>query len=53
MLENAVKALKSLCETHQRTLESHRKQIVGFQWEQGSLDSTYQGEEFELMELVE
>ena len=49
MLEITVKNLESKHDTHQRTLETLRQQIVILHSRQGTLDLSYQGEEFELM----
>jgi hypothetical protein len=49
MLEKTVGVLQSICDTHQRALETWRQHIVTSQNEQGILDSSYNGEEYELM----
>ena len=49
MLEKTVKDLQSICDTHERTLEALRQHIVNLQRDQGTLDLSYQGEEFEMM----
>jgi hypothetical protein len=49
MLEKSVKDLQSICDTHQRTLETFRKHIVDLHMHQGTLDLSYEGEEFEAM----
>ncbi len=49
MLEKTVGVLKSICDTHQKTLETWRQQILISQHNQGTLDSSYNGEEYELM----
>lgn len=49
MLEKAVRDLQSICATHERTLETFRLHIVDFHMRQRTLDSNYEGEEFELM----
>ena len=49
MLEKTVKDLQSMCDTHQRTLETFRQHIVNLHRHQGTLDLSYQGEEFEAM----
>ena len=49
MLEKTVKDLQSICDTHQRYLESFRKEIVNIHNVRGELDLSYQGEEFEVM----
>jgi hypothetical protein len=49
MLEKNVKDLQSVCDTHQRTLEMVRQHIVNLHRHQGTLDMSYQGEEFEVM----
>ena len=49
MLEKTVKDLQSMCDTHQRTLETFRQHIVNLHRHQGTLDLSYQGEKFEAM----
>jgi len=44
MLEKAVKDLQSICDTHQRTLETFWQHIVNIHMHQGTLDLSYQGE---------
>jgi len=49
-LQNSVKVLQSMCKTHEKSLEMLRMETADFQRDQGSLDLSYQGEQFELME---
>jgi len=49
-LQNSVKDLQSMCKTHENSLEMLRKETAGFRRDQGSLDLSYRGEQFELME---
>lgn len=49
-LEKAVEDLQSICDTHQTSLESFRQEIVKMQYNQGTLDLSYEGEELELMQ---
>jgi predicted nucleic acid-binding Zn-ribbon protein len=49
-LEKTVKDLQSICDTNQRYIETFRQQIIGIQRDLGTLDSSYQGEEFEVMQ---
>jgi hypothetical protein len=49
MLEKTVGVLQTICDTHQRALETLRQHIVASQHKQGILDSSYNGEEYELM----
>jgi hypothetical protein len=48
-LEKTVKKLESVCNTHERLLEAYRQEIINIRKDQGALDLSYQGEEFELM----
>ena len=48
-LEKTVVVLKSICDTHQNTLETWRQRILISQRNQGTLDSSYNREEYELM----
>ena len=47
MLEKAIKDLQSICKTHERSLETFRQYTVNRHGHQGTLDLSYQGEEFE------
>ena len=47
MLKKIIKNLQSKCDTHERTLETFRQHIVDLHRYQGTLDLSYQGEEFE------
>lgn len=49
MLEKTANVLQSICDTHERTLETVRKHILILHRQQGTLDSSYQGEEFEVI----
>lgn len=49
MLEETTKNLQSICDTHQRTLETFRQHIVNLHEHQGTLDISYQGEDFEVI----
>jgi hypothetical protein len=49
MLEKSLKDLQSICDTHQRTLETFWQHIVNLHRHQGTLDLSYQGEDFEAM----
>jgi predicted nucleic acid-binding Zn-ribbon protein len=49
MLEKSLKDLQSICDTHQRTLETFRQHIVNLHRHQGTLDLSYKGEDFEAM----
>jgi hypothetical protein len=47
MLEKTVRDLQSVCETHEKTLETFRQNIIKLHAHQGTLDLSYQGEVFE------
>lgn len=49
MLEKNVKHLESMCGTHERTLETFRQNIIRVCSHLEILDTSYQGEEFELV----
>lgn len=49
-LEKAIKEMRSMRDTHERTLEAFRQQILEVQRHQGTLDLTYEGEVFEAMQ---
>jgi hypothetical protein len=49
ILEKTAKDLQSICDTHQRTPETFRQQIVNLNSFRGTLDLGYQGEDFEAM----
>jgi uncharacterized coiled-coil DUF342 family protein len=49
MYERMIKDLQSRYDTHQRALDMHRKEIVGIQDHLNTLDTTYDGERYELM----
>ena len=49
MLKKAVKDLQSICDMHQRMLDTFRQHIVNIHMHQGMLDLSYQGEEFKAM----
>jgi len=49
ILKKTVKDLQSICDMHQRTLETFRQNIIDLYRHQGTLDLSYQGEEFEVM----
>lgn len=49
ILEKIVKDLQSICDTHQRSLETFWQHIVNLHQHQGTLDTSYQGQEFEVM----
>lgn len=49
-LEKTVEDLKSICNTHQRSLETFRQEIISVHGDRGTLDLSYQGEEFEVMQ---
>ena len=49
MLERTVKELQSICDTHQRTLESHRQYIIKLQEHHGTLEYSYEGVDFGAM----
>jgi conjugal transfer/entry exclusion protein len=49
MLEKIAKDLQSVCDMHKRTLEAFRQHIINLHRHQGTLDSSYQGEEFEVI----
>lgn len=48
-LERDIQALKLRCNTHERVLEVYREEIVSFKDGQGTLDTMYRGEKFELI----
>jgi hypothetical protein len=48
-LEKTVEGLQSICNTHQRYIETLRKEIISIHKDRGTLDLNYQGEEFEAM----
>ena len=48
-LEKTVEDLKSICNTHQKMLEDWQQHIVTLQSFQGTLDTSYGGEQFEVM----
>jgi hypothetical protein len=47
MLEKTVSDLQSVCETHQKSLETFRQHIINLHANRGTLDLSYQGEVFE------
>jgi len=47
MLEKTTKDLQSICDTYQRTLETLWQQIVTLHRQQGTLNLSYLGEQFE------
>jgi hypothetical protein len=47
-LEKNVKTLLSICDTHRRSLDSFRLEIVRYGIEQGTLDLSYEGDRLEL-----
>ena len=47
-LEKNVKTLLSICDTHRRSLDSFRLDIVKYGIKQGTLDLSYEGEQHEL-----
>ena len=49
-LKKTVQVLKSRNGTHQKLLEALRQHTVNFEWQEGTLDQAYEGEEYELME---
>jgi len=49
ILEKTVKNLQSICDMHQRALETFQQNIIDLYRHQGMLDLSYQGEEFEVM----
>jgi hypothetical protein len=49
ILEKTVKDLQSICDTHERSLDSFRKAIVRHLGSRGTLDLNLQGEELEVM----
>jgi len=49
-LEKTVGDLQSICDTHQRTLETFRQHIINLEKVQGTLDLSYEGEEFEVIQ---
>jgi len=49
ILEKTVKDLQSICDMHQQTLETFWQNIIDLYRHQGTLDLSYQGEEFEVM----
>ena len=49
-LKRTINDLKSICNTHERTLETFRQEILNLQMRTGTLDLSYQGEEFEVMQ---
>jgi len=52
MLEKTVRDLQSICEMHQKSLETFWQHIINLHAYQGMLDLNYQGEEFEVMPMV-
>jgi hypothetical protein len=50
MLERTISQLVSKCNTHERCLESYRQHLVKTQAHQGTLDTSYLGENFDLIE---
>ena len=49
MLERTVKNLLSICNTHERTLETFQQSITDILRRQAALDLSYEGEELEVM----
>ena len=49
-LEKTVRDLQSICDTHERALETFRQHIIELQNAQGMLDLSYQGEDFEVIQ---
>ena len=49
-LEKIVRDLQSICDTHERTLETYQQHIISLEKSQGTLNLSYQGEEFEVMQ---
>ena len=49
MLEKTVRDLQSICNMHHNYIEAFRKEIISIQSHQGTLDLSYQGENFEVM----
>ena len=49
MLEKTVKALQSICDTHERSLETFQLKIVKLHRSQGMLDLSYQKKGLEVM----
>src|SRR5712691_4023186 len=49
MLEKTVKELRSICDVHQRSLETFQQHINSRDMEQGRLNLNYEGENFELI----
>jgi prefoldin subunit 5 len=49
-LEKTVENLQSTCNTYQGYIEAIRQQMISIQRDRGTLDLSYQGEEFELMQ---
>jgi hypothetical protein len=49
MLEKTVRDLQSICNTHHNYIEAFRKEIISIQSHQGTLNLSYQGENFEVM----
>ena len=47
MLEKTVSDLQSVCETHQKSLETFWQHIINLHANWGTLDLSYQGEVFE------
>ena len=47
MLEKTASDLQSVCETHQKSLETFRQHIINLHANRGTLDLSYQGEVFE------
>jgi len=52
MLEKTVRDLQSVCEMNQKSLKTFWQHIINLHAYQGTLDSNYQGEEFEVMPIV-
>ena len=48
-LEKSIKDLQSICDMHSRSIETYRMHVVRLEEQQGTLNLSYQGEEFELM----
>jgi hypothetical protein len=48
MYEKMIRDLQSRCDTHERALETYRQEMVGLHKYLKMLDTTYDGEDYEL-----
>lgn len=47
-LESTIENLKSICKTHEDLLEGHRLELLDIHRDQGTLNTSYEGESYDL-----